>query len=70
VIRAVTSIGGILGMTVVGECVESEDQLEALVAAGCDQIQGYLFSKPMVPDAVAAFIADFPAAVLRRSAAA
>jgi EAL domain-containing protein (putative c-di-GMP-specific phosphodiesterase class I) len=39
------------------------------VAAGCDQIQGYLFSKPMAPDAVAAFIADFPAAVLRRSAA-
>ena len=71
VIRAVTSIGGILGMTVVGECVESEEQLEALVAAGCDQIQGYLLGKPTAPDAVAAFIADFPAvAALRATAAA
>lgn len=70
VIRAVTSIGGILGMTVVGECVESEEQLEALVAAGCNQIQGYLLGKPTAPDAVAAFIADFPASTLRRSAAA
>jgi EAL domain-containing protein (putative c-di-GMP-specific phosphodiesterase class I) len=57
-------------MTVVGECVESEEQLEALVAAGCDQIQGYLLGKPTAPEAVAAFIADFPSAVLRRSAAA
>lgn len=69
VIRAVTSIGGILEMTVVGECVESDEQLEALTAAGCDQIQGYLFGKPMPSDAIAGFIADFPAAQRRRSAA-
>ena len=70
VIRAVTSIGGILGMTVVGECVESDEQLEALTAAGCDQIQGYLFGKPMPSEAVPAFIADFPAAQRRRTMAA
>ena len=70
VIRAVTSIGSILGMTVVGECVESEDQLEALKAAGCDQIQGYLFGKPMASEAIAAFVEDFPAAQRRRSIAA
>ena len=69
VIRAVTSIGGILEMTVVGECVESDEQLEALTAAGCDQIQGYLFGKPMPSEAIAGFIADFPAAQRRRSAA-
>ena len=70
VIRAVTSIGGILGMTVVGECVESEDQLEALTAAGCDQIQGYLFGKPMPSEAITAFIGDFPAAQRKRNIAA
>jgi diguanylate cyclase (GGDEF)-like protein len=69
VIRAVTSIGGILGMTVVGECVESDEQLEALTAAGCDQIQGYLFGKPMPTDAVAGFLADFPAIHASRIAA-
>ena len=42
VIRAVTSIGGIIGMAVVAECVESEDQLQFLASAGCTEIQGYL----------------------------
>lgn len=46
VIRAVTSIGGILGMTVVAECVESEEQLQFLVGAGCEQVQGYLIGRP------------------------
>ena len=69
VIRAVTSIGRILDMTVVGECVESEEQLEALTAAGCTQIQGYLLGKPMATDAVAGYLADFPAMHARRSAA-
>ena len=46
VIRAVTNIGKILGMTVVAECVESEDQLNFCVNAGCDQIQGYLTGRP------------------------
>lgn len=70
VIRAVTSIGSILGMTVVGECVESEEQLEALTIAGCDQIQGYLFGKPMPPEAIAALITEFPEAHRRRTIAA
>ncbi|RYE88099.1 MAG: bifunctional diguanylate cyclase/phosphodiesterase [Hyphomicrobiales bacterium] len=69
VIRAVTSIGRILDLTVVGECVESEEQLEALTAAGCNQIQGYLLGKPMPTDAVAGYLADFPAMHARRSAA-
>lgn len=54
VIHAVTSIGKILGMAVVAECVESEDQLSFLVDAGCTHIQGYLLGKPepasRVPD--------------------
>ena len=46
VIRAVTSIGRILDMTVVAECVESEEQLQFLVGAGCQQVQGYLLGRP------------------------
>jgi EAL domain-containing protein (putative c-di-GMP-specific phosphodiesterase class I) len=46
VIRAVANIGGILGMAVVAECVESEEQLEFLVGCGCDQIQGFLTGRP------------------------
>jgi EAL domain-containing protein (putative c-di-GMP-specific phosphodiesterase class I) len=38
-----------LNLTVVAEGVETNDQLISLRLAGCEQIQGYLFSRP-VPD--------------------
>ncbi len=70
VVRAVTSIGGILGMTVVAECVETEDQLQSLAAAGCDQIQGYLFGRPTPADQIPALIAGFSPTLVSRSLAA
>lgn len=36
-----------LELTVVAEGVETEKQLDFLLEAGCDQIQGYFISKPM-----------------------
>lgn len=35
------------GLTVVGEGVETEAQLERLAAMGCDEAQGFLFSEPV-----------------------
>ena len=45
-IRAIVELAHGLGMTVIAEGVESENQLEALSAAGCDLVQGYLIHKP------------------------
>ncbi|HLL31878.1 MAG TPA: EAL domain-containing protein, partial [Allosphingosinicella sp.] len=46
IIRSVIGLGRGLGMPVVAEGVETEAQLEALRAEGCDQVQGYWISRP------------------------
>lgn len=42
-------VGHSLGMTVVAEGVETVDQFRMLQRLGCDEIQGYLVSKPVPP---------------------
>ena len=47
IVRAVTDIGGNLGIATTAEGVETEAQYEQVRAHGCDQVQGYLFSRPV-----------------------
>jgi EAL domain-containing protein (putative c-di-GMP-specific phosphodiesterase class I) len=46
-IRSIISIGKELDLIVVAEGVETEQQLQFLQAVQCDQIQGYIYSKPL-----------------------
>ena len=46
-----------LKLQVVAEGVENREQLEFLRGLGCDQYQGYLFSRPVAPEGFAAAIA-------------
>ncbi len=45
---AVIAVGHCLGMNVVAEGVETEDQLSYLRWRDCDEVQGFLISKPLV----------------------
>jgi diguanylate cyclase (GGDEF)-like protein len=55
-IEAVVSLAHSLGLATVAEGVETEEQLQALKALGCDIVQGYYFSKPLPPEEFEAFV--------------
>jgi len=45
IIESVVKLGHAMGLTVTAEGVETPGQMSALADAGCNQLQGYLFSK-------------------------
>jgi diguanylate cyclase (GGDEF)-like protein len=56
IVRAVTAMATALGMITTAEGVETREQLEAVRAEGCTEMQGYLFSKPLAPGEVRKFL--------------
>ncbi len=52
IVRAIISLGRSLGMVTTAEGVETPEQLAQLKREGCDEVQGYLFSRPTTADAV------------------
>jgi EAL domain-containing protein (putative c-di-GMP-specific phosphodiesterase class I) len=48
--RAIVAMAHSFGMSVIAEGVEKIEQLEFLRTLGCEEFQGYLFSRPVAPD--------------------
>jgi EAL domain-containing protein (putative c-di-GMP-specific phosphodiesterase class I) len=56
IVRAIVTLAQQLGLRVVAEGVETQEELELLCRLGCDLMQGYLFSRPMRVEACDAFL--------------
>ena len=54
---AIIALGRALDLTIVAEGVETAEQEAFLRVHNCDEVQGYLISKPIPPDEFAAFLA-------------
>jgi diguanylate cyclase (GGDEF)-like protein/PAS domain S-box-containing protein len=56
IVTAIIHIAASLGLRTVAEGVETPAQLEWLRQSGCDEMQGYLFSRPLPADRFEAFV--------------
>lgn len=49
-VETIISLGHIMGLDVISEGVEDEDQLKTLREIGCDLVQGYVWGRPLPPE--------------------
>ncbi len=62
IVRSTIDLGRTLGLRVVAEGVEDERAWSELVRLHCDQAQGYFLSRPLPPEALAAWLRGVRAA--------
>lgn len=58
--KTIISMAENLGLEVIAEGVETDEQQIFLQENGCHQIQGYLYSKPLESDAMQDYLNNFP----------
>jgi diguanylate cyclase (GGDEF)-like protein len=65
IVRSIVYLAEELGLRVIAEGAETAEQVAYLREAGCQQIQGYFFSKPLAADAFAEYLKAHEVAVRR-----
>jgi diguanylate cyclase (GGDEF)-like protein len=58
IIESVVKLGQAMGLTVTAEGVETHGQMAALAEAGCNQLQGYLFSQAVSEEHIVELLAQ------------
>jgi len=56
VVGSIFSMAHALDLRVVGEGIETDEQPETMARLGCDELQGYLISRPLPADQISAFL--------------
>ena len=56
IVEAIVSLARTLRFRTIAEGVEKPEQLAFLRASGCQEVQGYLFSRPLPPDELAVWL--------------
>ncbi len=56
IVKASITMAKMMGLSIIAEGVEKEEQKRILSILGCNSIQGYFFSKPLRPDAVLPYV--------------
>ena len=56
IVSAIISLASSLGLQTIAEGVETEGQLAFLREQGCNEVQGYYFSKPLPAEKFEAFV--------------
>ena len=57
IVRAICELARSFGVSTTAEGVETDDQLTRIRAEGCTEVQGYIFSKPLVAGEIPALLA-------------
>ena len=69
VVESIINMSQSLDLKVVGEGIETQEQLAILDHLGCDEIQGYYISKPIGADKVLEFLQQYDEAENKKKAA-
>ncbi len=57
--KTIINLGHSLNLKVIAEGVETKDHEAFLIAEGCDEVQGFRYSKPVPKDEFWAFVSDY-----------
>jgi diguanylate cyclase (GGDEF)-like protein len=60
IVRSTIDLAHNLGLKVVAEGVENQETWDGLAAMGCDELQGYYISRPLLPDQLIPWLGNSP----------
>lgn len=59
IIETIISLAGVFNLKTIAEGIDSKEQINFLKKAGCDEVQGYYFTKPLPAKRFEEFMANF-----------